>query len=97
MLRSARLFIWIDAICIDQTDENEKAMQIPLMSEIYKRAYQVNVWLGLPSYGTGLVFHYTWLEWCRMSLPKSASGRLERLAHRVIKGCGLCSSACVKD
>jgi hypothetical protein len=40
------LCIWIDAICINQADEAEKARQIPLMREIYSSALHVYVWLG---------------------------------------------------
>ena len=39
------LRIWIDAICIDQTDEKEKAVQIALMGDIYRCCSHVNIWL----------------------------------------------------
>ena len=39
-------WLWIDAICIDQKDCEEKSIQVPLMSEIYSRAQGVIVWLG---------------------------------------------------
>ncbi|KAJ5113448.1 heterokaryon incompatibility protein-domain-containing protein [Penicillium angulare] len=42
---------WIDAICINQADMNEKMKQIPLMRSIYAQATQVNVWLGEGSDG----------------------------------------------
>ncbi|KAH8691062.1 heterokaryon incompatibility, partial [Phaeosphaeriaceae sp. PMI808] len=38
--------IWVDAVCIDQGNNVEKASQIPLMVEIYARAIRVIVWLG---------------------------------------------------
>lgn len=38
--------IWVDAVCINQKDEDEKTVQIRKMSEIYQRATQVWVWLG---------------------------------------------------
>ncbi|KAF2995487.1 hypothetical protein E8E14_004234 [Neopestalotiopsis sp. 37M] len=38
--------LWIDAICINQTDTREKEQQIPLMSQIYHQAGRVIVWLG---------------------------------------------------
>lgn len=38
--------IWIDAICINQSDESEKLKQIDRMAAIYRRARQVIVWLG---------------------------------------------------
>ncbi|KAK3934439.1 heterokaryon incompatibility protein-domain-containing protein [Diplogelasinospora grovesii] len=37
---------WIDAVCINQADENEKATQIPLMGKIYAHAARVLGWLG---------------------------------------------------
>ncbi|KAF2473615.1 HET-domain-containing protein, partial [Lindgomyces ingoldianus] len=38
--------LWADAVCINQSDDEEKAFQIPLMKEIYQGARQVLVWLG---------------------------------------------------
>jgi hypothetical protein len=38
--------IWIDAICINQTDQEEKSTQIPLMRNIYSLAATVIVWMG---------------------------------------------------
>ncbi|KAI0529813.1 heterokaryon incompatibility protein-domain-containing protein [Xylaria digitata] len=37
--------LWIDAICIDQSDVADKNYQVPLMSDIYSRATGVVVWL----------------------------------------------------
>ncbi|KAK3177980.1 hypothetical protein OEA41_000112 [Lepraria neglecta] len=39
-------FLWIDQICINQEDENERAYQVQLMQEIYRRATDVIAWLG---------------------------------------------------
>lgn len=39
-------FFWIDALCINQTNEQEKASQVTIMHRIYKEAGLVNVWLG---------------------------------------------------
>ena len=44
-VKSASL-IWIDALCINQKDDKEKAGQIPLMREIYQNSIDVLVWLG---------------------------------------------------
>jgi hypothetical protein len=38
--------IWVDAVCIDQTNDKEKESQISLMAEIYAKASRVIVWLG---------------------------------------------------
>ncbi|KAF3040698.1 hypothetical protein E8E12_005742 [Didymella heteroderae] len=39
--------IWVDAICIDQGDADEKAVQVPLMHRIYSKARRVVIWAGL--------------------------------------------------
>ncbi|RDW67578.1 hypothetical protein BP6252_08974 [Coleophoma cylindrospora] len=38
--------LWIDAICIDQTNPNERNHQVQMMSRVYTRAQQVCIWLG---------------------------------------------------
>ncbi|KAJ5740799.1 heterokaryon incompatibility protein-domain-containing protein [Penicillium malachiteum] len=44
--RQLERILWIDAICINQDDSDEKSKQIPLMRMIYAQAGQVIVWLG---------------------------------------------------
>jgi hypothetical protein len=39
-------FLWIDAICIDQSQVEERNHQVAMMGKIYSRAYEVLVWLG---------------------------------------------------
>ncbi|KAK4100783.1 hypothetical protein N658DRAFT_496869 [Parathielavia hyrcaniae] len=45
---SRKYYLWVDAICIDQTEtgEEERNDQLPLMADIYSRAARVVVWLG---------------------------------------------------
>lgn len=39
-------FLWVDAVCINQMNDQEKEHQIQLMPAIYARARCVLVWLG---------------------------------------------------
>ncbi|RBQ67157.1 hypothetical protein FVER53590_03596 [Fusarium verticillioides] len=39
-------YLWIDAICIDQTNQREREIQVGIMSEIYSMAARVDIWLG---------------------------------------------------
>lgn len=39
-------FFWVDQICINQKDEDEKAEQVKLMREIYSRCRCCAIWLG---------------------------------------------------
>ncbi|KAH7018831.1 heterokaryon incompatibility protein-domain-containing protein [Ilyonectria destructans] len=45
--RASVEYLWVDAICINQTDTTERNAQISLMDETYKHASFVSVWLGL--------------------------------------------------
>ena len=38
--------IWIDALCINQADPDERAAQVLRMKDIYTQAWRVVVWLG---------------------------------------------------
>lgn len=40
------LNIWIDAICINQDDKEEKSHQVEMMAKIYKSCVEVLAWLG---------------------------------------------------
>jgi hypothetical protein len=39
--------LWVDAICIDQTNDAERNSQVRLMDQTYRDAVCVSVWLGL--------------------------------------------------
>lgn len=38
--------LWVDAICINQQDDNEKGHQVRQMGRIYQKCFQVCLWLG---------------------------------------------------
>lgn len=39
------LHLWVDAVCIDQSNDDERSAQIQIMSDIYSRSCGVVVWL----------------------------------------------------
>ena len=39
-------YLWIDSICLNQDDRQEKEVQIPQMGQIYREARKARVWLG---------------------------------------------------
>lgn len=41
--------IWVDAICINQLDDDERSIQVDIMYQIYSYAAEVVVWLGVES------------------------------------------------
>ena len=42
-------WFWIDALCINQRNSDEKGKQVRLMQEIYKSAKKIIAWLGEPT------------------------------------------------
>jgi hypothetical protein len=48
--------LWIDAICINQSDDKEKENQIQIMARIYGQANRVVVWLGGAANDSDLAF-----------------------------------------
>lgn len=44
--------LWIDAICINQYDMDEKAIQIPSMHNVFSQAAQVSIWMGIATADT---------------------------------------------
>jgi hypothetical protein len=49
-------YVWIDAICINQKNDQEKSAQVARMLNIYQKAQSVTVWLGEPDAGSLLAF-----------------------------------------
>jgi hypothetical protein len=75
------LTIWIDAICINQEDNEERTSQVAMMASIYQKAEEVVAWLGPDSkiYGVGFevvdrmasfgrqYYEESWFQWCYQS------------------------------
>ncbi|KAH7378155.1 ankyrin repeat-containing domain protein [Cadophora sp. MPI-SDFR-AT-0126] len=47
--------LWIDGLCINQQDHQEKGHQVQQMGDIYHRAERVIVWLGQATYETNVL------------------------------------------
>jgi hypothetical protein len=44
--RALERVLWVDAVCIDQDNNEERKHQVELMAKIYSNAHRVIVWLG---------------------------------------------------
>ncbi|KAI0198010.1 heterokaryon incompatibility protein-domain-containing protein [Astrocystis sublimbata] len=58
-----KLQLWVDAVCINQKDLDERGSQVGFMDRIYKSSEQVVVWLG-KSYGGSDLAMSTISRWC---------------------------------
>ena len=48
VVREAERLFWVDAICINQEDVQEKTAQVKMMKDIYEHADHIFAWLGVP-------------------------------------------------
>jgi hypothetical protein len=48
------LTLWVDAVCINQSNNSEKSQQVALMGQIYRQCAQVRIWLGCDSFKCGI-------------------------------------------
>lgn len=51
---SASRTLWIDAVCINQSDTEERSQQVARMADVYRSAEKVVVWLGPKGNGSDL-------------------------------------------
>jgi hypothetical protein len=51
-------YLWVDAICLNQKNEDEKSVQVPLMAEIYGQARKVRIWFGESDENAARVFAF---------------------------------------
>ena len=47
-LVTKRTYLWIDAICINQENIDERSAQVQIMGDVYRKASLVLIWLGKP-------------------------------------------------
>jgi hypothetical protein len=57
--------IWIDAICINQNDDEEKVVQIRSMNQIYRRASRMWIWMGIAEHPGCIPDAISTLSWLK--------------------------------
>ncbi|KAF4563714.1 hypothetical protein EYR36_002955 [Pleurotus pulmonarius] len=79
------LSLWIDQICINQNDTNDKSVQVPLMKQIYASATQTIAWLGPATDDSDLVMDYLnviGLEGAKVGLQDPSSDNFKVIVAR---------------
>jgi hypothetical protein len=80
-----RVCIWVDALCINQVDDEEKNAQVQLMASIYGQASRVIGWLGPEADGSSLAISMirrasdVWQRSCGIQLSSLSKGDLGAL------------------
>lgn len=72
--------IWVDAICINQDDDDEKTAQVRMMGEIFGQAQTVVVWLGRKMLATDVALSL--LRPTLLAAPAEALPKMLALADR---------------
>ncbi|KIM96314.1 hypothetical protein OIDMADRAFT_204885 [Oidiodendron maius Zn] len=52
------LVLWVDALCIDQNNNDERGQQVQQMGSIYNKAKRVIIWLGEATYDTDYIMDH---------------------------------------
>ncbi|TGO17304.1 hypothetical protein BTUL_0019g00950 [Botrytis tulipae] len=84
--------VWTDAVCIKQSDNQEKSFQVRLMTQIYSKAKIVYTWLGLDSSGLS-AFAMNSMKDLALSNPHridSLLGRISRSKLFTSLNCNVC-------
>ncbi|KAF2174174.1 hypothetical protein M409DRAFT_16443 [Zasmidium cellare ATCC 36951] len=77
------VLIWIDQLCINQKDDEEKSVQVSVAGDIYRNAQQVLVWLPLDrDIKFGFKDWTSWRHWHHQQItsPQSSSSPPGRIA-----------------
>jgi hypothetical protein len=53
--KTKQVYLWVDALCINQSDFDEKELQMSIMNKFYQNASLTCVWLGKSSDASGKV------------------------------------------
>ncbi|KAI1453301.1 HET-domain-containing protein [Annulohypoxylon moriforme] len=74
--------LWVDAVCINQADLDERREQVSMMRDIYASAEQVIIWLGEEDYESDAVFD---------AIPAVAAQSHNEQNERILDAARLCS------
>lgn len=66
--------LWIDSICVNQANEEEKSHEVSLMRDIYSQAKKVYIWLGKGNQLSDYVMD--WLANATLDLPLQLAVRV---------------------
>lgn len=78
--------IWIDAICINQKDDQEKSSQVQQMDKVYQQAEEVLIWLGSEADGSAKVMAVLkWLEYSVLQRSFQYRGTLATSQFKAVR------------
>ena len=77
-------YYWIDALCIDQLNLEEKGLQVQMMRDIFKKALSVLVCVGPHADGTDILFHVFAELHVTLSHPEELQAMRSRMEDGVI-------------
>jgi hypothetical protein len=82
LARKPTQLIWIDGVCINQSDDSEKSTQVLLMGKIYQRCRRLIIWLGATTATSDLAIES--LEQFRQAEEGRAASRMMQFEQWVV-------------
>jgi hypothetical protein len=79
--KRASMVLWVDAVCINQTNFDERNHQVAMMRDIYASATQVTIWLGEADEDSDVALDALPLILGRESWPRDDVVRSEKRMH----------------
>ncbi|KAJ4147292.1 hypothetical protein LMH87_001826 [Akanthomyces muscarius] len=76
-----KVYAWVDQVCINQADNEEKGHQVQQMHHIYGEANTVVAWIGMPFRDSGFLFEF--LEQMGIAILKRQWKKLAKLVDEV--------------
>jgi hypothetical protein len=77
------LNVWLDIVCINQQDEEEKNFQVSMMGDIFSSAESVLAWLGQATAESELAFDYA--ERAKALCAEGATKKISRGTTKVVE------------
>ena len=81
--KTRRRLLWIDSICINQSNTNERSHQVFMMNEIYKSANRVLIWLEVS--GPEISSFFKYLAYCARYCDTYEGGGLVRTIRTILQ------------
>ena len=77
--------VWVDAVCINQRDREEKEQQVRLMAKIYGQANRVVVWLGEMADNSNQALEEIRVAGGNMSTNSLSKEMMQQAVHALLK------------
>jgi hypothetical protein len=80
--KTVAVLVWVDALCIDQQNQDERTQQVQLMAHIYTKAKSIAIWLGPEADDSSLAIDFLIAMADKYSFPDEVSSLISVVVGR---------------